>query len=88
MEDCEFDLDGAALYRKEINEFLTETPVMILKDNRGRRWMVGVDGTISQSVDGHPDNVIYNIEFTEVGDCDSTTELYNAGLSDIDVEGV
>ena len=50
--------------------------------------MVSAGSPITQSTDGHPDNVIYNIEFTEVGDCDSTTDLYNAGLSDVDVEGV
>ena len=33
------------------------------------------------------ENVIYNIEFTEIGDCDSTTDLYNAGLSSINLEG-
>ena len=61
---------------------------MILKDDKGRRWMVSVGNTISQSADGHPDNIVYNIEFTEVGDVDSTTDLYNAGLSDVDIEGV
>ena len=87
-DDCVLDFDRAVLYRKEINQFLTETPAMILKDDKGRRWMVSVGNTISQSADGHPDNIVYNIEFTEVGDVDSTTDLYNAGLSDVDVEGV
>ena len=88
MVDCELDYDNAAPYRKEINKFLTETPVMILKDDKGNRWMVSTGSSIAQSVDGHPNNIIYNIEFTEIGNCDSTTELYNAGLSDVDVEGV
>lgn len=88
MRGCELDLNSAAMYRKEINKFLTETPAMIIKDDKGNRWMASIGNTITQSVDGHPDNIIYNIEFTEVGDCDSTTELYNAGLSDVDVEGV
>lgn len=87
-DDCMLDFDNSAMYRKEINQFLTETPVMILKDDKGRRWMVSAGNTITQSTDGHPDNIIYNIEFTEVGDVDSTTDLYNAGLSDVDVEGV
>ena len=86
--DCQFDFDRAATYRQEINKFLTETPAMIIKDDTGRRWMVSAGAPISQSVDGHPNNIIYNIEFTEVGDVDSTTDLFNAGLSDVDVEGV
>lgn len=88
MKDCQLDFDNVVDYRKEINKFLTENQAMILKDNKGRRWMVSAGNTITQSVDGHPDNIIYNIDFTEVGDSDSTTDLYNSGLSDVDVEGV
>lgn len=87
-EECQLDFEDSATYRKEINKFLTETQAMILKDDKGRRWMVSAGGSITQSTDGHPDNVIYNIEFTEIGDCDSTTDLYNAGLSELDLEGV
>jgi len=50
--------------------------------------LVSVGNPITQTVDGHPDNIIYNLELTEIGDCDSTTDLFNAGLSDVDVEGV
>ena len=87
-DNCQLDFENAVAYRREVNNFLTENQAMILKDNKGRRWMVSAGNTISQSVDGHPDNIIYNIEFTEIGDSDSTTDLYNAGLSDVDVEGV
>jgi len=87
-DNCQLDFENAVAYRREVNNFLTENQAMILKDNKGRRWMVSTGNTISQSVDGHPDNIIYNIEFTEIGDSDSTTDLYNAGLSDVDVEGV
>ena len=87
-DNCQLDFENAVAYRREINKFLTENQAIILKDNRGRRWMVSAGNTISQTVDGHPDNIIYNIDFTEVGDSDSTTDLYNAGLSDVDVEGV
>lgn len=87
-DNCQLDFENAMAYRREVNNFLTENQAMILKDNKGRRWMVSAGNTISQSVDGHPDNIIYNIEFTEIGDSDSTTDLYNAGLSDVDVEGV
>lgn len=88
MRDCQLDFENAAAYRQEVNKFLTENQAMILKDDNGRRWMVSANSPITQSVDGHPNNVIYNIEFTEIGDIDSTTDLFNAGLSDVDVEGV
>lgn len=87
-DNCQLDFENAMAYRREVNNFLTENQAMILKDNKGRRWMVSAGNTISQAVDGHPDNIIYNIEFTEIGNIDSTTDLYNAGLSDVDVEGV
>lgn len=87
-DNCELNFDKASAYRKEINNFLIENQAMILKDDLGRRWLVSAGGTISQTVDSHPDNVIYNIEFTEIGDADSTTDLFNSGLSDIDIEGI
>lgn len=86
--NCQLSFDNIVSYRKEINKFLIESQTMILKDDQGRRWLVSPGGTIQQSVDGHPDNIVYNIEFTEIGDVDSTTDLFNSGLSDIDLEGV
>ena len=82
------DFDNSAAYRHEVNNFLAETPAMVLKDAQGRRWIVSAGMPITQAVDGHPNNVIYNINFTEIGDINSTTDLYNAGLSAIDLEGV
>jgi hypothetical protein len=87
MTDCELDLEYAAKYRKEINDFLTEKQPIILKNYQGQRWLVGVGESIPQSTDGHRDNIIYSINFTEIGDCDSTTDLYINGLSDVNVEG-
>ena len=87
MNGCELDLDYAGKYRQEINRFLVENQAMILKDNQGQRWLVGVNNQISQNADGHPNNVIYDIQFTEIGDCDSSTDLYVNGLSDINLEG-
>lgn len=88
MNDCELDFDHAGQYRQEINKFLTETSAMVLKDDQGRRWIVSAGMPITQTVDGHPNNIVYNINFTEVGDIDSTIDLYTSGLSDVDVEGV
>ena len=88
IDGCELDFDHAVAYRQEINKFLTENDAIIFKDNKAHRWLVSIGNPITQSVDGHPDNIIYNLELTEIGDCDSTTDLYNTGLSDVDVEGV
>ena len=88
MKNCELDLEHAKAYRKEVNKFLTENQAIILKDDDGQRWMVSIGNAIPQTIDGHIDNVIYNLDFTEIGDCDSTTDLFNAGFSDVDVEGV
>ena len=87
MKDCEFDLNSAAKYRKEVNKFLIENQAMVLKNEQGQRWLVSTNNSISQTADGHPDVVIYDIQFTEIGDCDSTTDLYVNGLSDVNVEG-
>lgn len=88
MKDCQLNFENIAAYRKEVNKFLIETQAMVLKDDQGRRWIVSAGNNITQAIDGHRDNIVYNIEFTEIGDVDSTTDLYNSGLSDIDMEGV
>ena len=88
MNNCLFDTDAATKYRMEINKFLIDNPAMVLKDYHGQRWLVGVGNSISQYPDGHVDNIVYNLLFTEIGDCDSTTDLYINGLSDVNVEGI
>ena len=88
LNGCELDFENSAQYRREVDKFLTETSAMILKDNQGRRWIVSAGMPITQSVDGCLDNVIYNINFTEVGDAESTMDLFNTGLSEIDLEGI
>ena len=87
MKDCDFDFDAAAAYRREINKFLIENKAIVLKDDQGQRWLVSTNNSISQNTEGHSANVVYDINFTEIGDCDSTTDLYNNGLSDINLEG-
>lgn len=87
IKDCGFDFDSAVKYRKNVNKFLIENSAMVLKDYKGQRWIVSVNNSIAQTVDGHPDNIVYDINFTEIGDCDSTTDLYINGLSDVNVEG-
>ena len=88
MKDCQLDTASATKYRNEINHFLTETQAMILKDFQGHRWLVSTGNSISKVQDGHQDNIVYSLSFTEIGDCDSTTDLYINGLSDINVEGI
>lgn len=88
MNNCLLDTDAATKYRNEVNRFLIENQAFILKDYQGRRWMVGVGNAIPQSPDGHVDNIVYSLTFTEIGDCDSTTDLYVNGFSDVNVEGL
>lgn len=88
MKNCLLDTEASTKYRNEVNRFLAESQALILKDYQGRRWMVGVGNAIPQAPDGHVDNIVYNLTFTEIGNCDSTTDLYINGLSDLNVEGL
>lgn len=87
-ETKKFDLDSIIKYRKEIDDFLTSNKTMVFKTFQGEAFIVDVGNEIPQAQNGHYQNVVYSFELTETGDIDSTTDLYNANLSDVDVEGV
>lgn len=83
LVDNEIDLSysGIIKYRETVVDFLTNGKPKVLKLDDGRSWIVNIDAGITIK----PQSEAYYIEFgfTQIGDSQSTEDLYNAGLSKI-----
>lgn len=77
---CEFDMNNGWSYRKEVRDFLTNRHSKIVKFYNGEIYLAAVTDQITESVDGHPDNVNTAINFTEVGDANDSSDLYYHGF--------
>lgn len=83
----DYTKDGAYDYREKIMAFLNNDRTKILKFDDGRMWMIGVSGA-PQDSNEEPDGVVHtSFDWTEIGDCESTTDLYDAGFIDVNLEG-
>ena len=84
--DCSLDLDNAVKYREQVETFLTDGLPKIIKHMDGRIWLAMITDEISKD-DGDafwlPEQTV---NFTEIGKYNSSTELYNAGLIDVNIE--
>lgn len=85
-EKKQFKIDNIPLYSKTVMDFLTNGSPKILKKRDGRIWMVDIVGTPSASVDGHPNKIVMNFEFVEIGDTNSSTDMYDNNFIDVNIE--
>jgi len=85
-EDCQFDLDGGVNYRRQVDEFLLDGAVKIIKFEDGQIWLASIVENIPKDFSDWYKLPSYNISFVQVGKYDSSTDLYNAGLIDVNIE--
>lgn len=74
-------------YRDRLMAFLTNHKPKILKCFDGRIWMIDVTSDPTATVQNHPDQILTSFNFTEIGDVNSTSDMYYNGLSELDREG-
>ena len=74
-------------YRDRVLAFLTNHEPKILKSFDGRIWMVDITGDPTAAVQNHPDQVSISFNFTEIGDVNSTNDMYYNGFIDLNREG-
>jgi len=74
-------------HRKELMEFLCDGKPKILKYYDGRIWFVSITGSPSEATQDQNDIVITSFEWNETYDYNSTNDLYNSGLIDVNIEG-
>lgn len=78
-----YDTRSGYVYRKQLNEFLQNGLPKILKFDDGRMWIVDITSPqVVQNEQNHPEFVMTTFDWTETGDADNYTDLYNAGLID------
>ena len=80
-----FDLDGGHIFRKSVNDFLTDGEPKILKTEDGEMWLCCIDGSIPQDAGSYYKVPTTTINWTETGDCESMSDLYANGFTDIDM---
>ena len=82
------DWDGGFKYRDEFADYLADKKCKVLKYDTGQGWLITIDGnSISNSADGYKLNVLTSFNWIESGSLNSSTDLYNAGFTEINVEG-
>lgn len=84
--DCEFDLDGGAAYRREVDQFLTSGTIKIIKDFLGNMYMVSIFEPVQQQTDDFVYTPVHTINWVECGDANSIGDLYDNGFIDIDMD--
>jgi hypothetical protein len=81
------DVIGASKYRNNFVTWLTNHNPKILKMYDGRIWIVDVTGNPQTEFSDHYDLVSVSFDFTEIGNSESSTDLYNNGFIGCNVEG-
>lgn len=84
---CDWKIDDSANHRRRLNDFLSDGTAKILKHEDGRGWIIGRIEAITETRKEDMDAIITSFEWVEIGDLDSTLELYNCGLVDVDPTG-
>ena len=82
---CEFDLKNGAIYRKYVDDILSDNRPKILKLDDGRMWIIGITDAISQSDSATP-VPSHTINWTEIADCNDAYDMYVNGFTDTFVE--
>lgn len=85
-DNCDFELEKSFEYQKNIMNWLTNGMPKILKSFDGRMWMINVDGSPTDSIDGHWQHRIIDFQWYESGDYTDEEDLYESGLSNASSE--
>lgn len=84
--DCNLDLSGARDYREDLKQFLYDGKPKLLKFEDGNAWIVGIVDDITEDHSEHLDKVITTLQWVQIGDCESSEDLYHNGLTDTGIE--
>lgn len=86
-DKCDWDYANSFAYRKKLLDFLTDGTAKILKFDDGRGWLIGRSDVITNEEMDHPYAVLTTFHWVEIGDMDSTLDLYTTGLSNVNPAG-
>ena len=83
-ENCVIDLSKVVKYERDIDEFLSNHKPKLLKDFMGNMWLVQVVSNIPRK-SNDPRIPVHSVDWVEVGNAKSVSDLYNHDIVDIDV---
>lgn len=83
----EYTTDGAYSYREEVKQFLNDGRPKIMKLTDGRTWMIMVEGSIAEDNDSIENVVHTSFDWVEIGDPESSSDLYENNFIDVNLEG-
>ena len=86
-ETKEYTTVGAYPYREEVKKFLNDGRPKIMKLTDGRTWMIMIEGGIAESNDSVENVVHTSFSWVEIGDPESSADLYENNFIDVNLEG-
>ena len=82
------DWENGWKYRDSFKDFLLDKKAKVIKFETGQAYLSAIVGeSVNDTSNGHRDNVITTFNWNEIGDLDSSIDLYNTGFINEDVEG-
>lgn len=85
--NCRWKIAENYEYRERLNEFLSNGKPKLLKSDNGLSRIIKIVDAVSSEENGHPDNVLTTLNYIEVGSVNSSNDLCNSNLIDVNVEG-
>ncbi len=81
----DWDITNGREFVKNLKDFLNESSPKLIKYQDGRMWLAEISSSdITDSEDEHHLQVHTSFDFTEIGNCDDGSDLYDNGLIDVE----
>lgn len=84
--DYMWDINNAVKYREKVESFLTNGNPKIIKHDDGRIYLANISDSIPKNESVHHQMPIQTISFVEIGNYNSSADLYDANIIDVDIE--
>lgn len=85
--DRTIDWENGWRFRDEFKDFLLDKKAKVIKFETGQAYLAAIVGdSVSDNSNGHRENVITTFNWNEIGNLESSTDLYDTGFINEDVE--
>lgn len=86
LNNCQFDVENGWMYRRQMDEWLTDGRAKILKSMEGEMWMINTHNNISRTTKDHYQYITHSFDYVECGNPEMVADLYDYGFIDTDVD--
>ena len=85
--DGEYTTENDYIYREDIKAFLNDGKPKIMKLSDGRIWMIATTDGLTEDNGEVEHYVHHSFNWVEIGDPESSSDLYNNNFIDVNLEG-